>query len=98
MGAYLSFDELGLDGGPCLALGGVAEQVHDNGSTGDSLVHLEEICAGDPAILLRLFPGCSVLSHTDDDVQAVVAEIETLSMALGAVADQGEGVVLEVFL
>lgn len=84
--------------GPGLALGGIAEKVHDDSASGDGLVNLEEVLAGNPAILLGILPRLAILSHADDDVQAVVAEVETLAVALGAVSDQGEGVVLEVIL
>jgi hypothetical protein len=40
----------------------------------------------------------SVLPDTDDDVDAVVTGVETLTVALRAVTDEGEGVVLEVLL
>ena len=96
--AYLALGQLGLDGGPGLGLGGVAEQVHDDGAAGDGLVDLEEVLAGDPAILLGVLPGLAVLPDADDDVQAVVAQVQALAVALGAVADEGEGVVLEVLL
>lgn len=90
--------QLGLDLGPGLGLGGVGEQVHDNGGLANGLVNVEQVLAGDPAIGLGLLPRGAVLSHTDDDVQAVVAEVETLAVTLRAVADEGEGVVLEVLL
>lgn len=83
---------------PGLALGGVTEEVHDDGSLANGLVHLEEVLAGHPAVLLSLLPGLSVLAHTDDDVEAVVTEVKTLTVTLGSVADQGESVVLEVVL
>ena len=84
--------------GPGLALRGVREQVHDNGTALDGLVDVEEVLAGDPAILLSLLPRSAVLADTDDHVEAVVAEVETLAVALGAVADQSKGVILEEFL
>lgn len=84
--------------GPGLGLGSIGQQVHDDGSLADGLVDLEQVLAGDPAILDGVLPGLAVLSHTDDDVQAVVTEVKALAVALGAVADQGEGVVLEVVL
>lgn len=90
--------ELGLDLGPGLGLGGVGEQVHDNGRLANGLVNVEQVLAGDPAILLGVLPRGTALSYTDDDVEAVVAEVETLAVALGAVADEGKGVVLEVLL
>lgn len=98
MAEYLSLDQLGLDSGPGLALGSVGKQIHDDSAFSDSLINIEQVLAGDPAILFSLLPRSTVLPDTDDDVEAVVAEVEALAMALGAVTDQGEGVVLEVFL
>ena len=83
---------------PGLALGGVAEQVHDDGAALDGLVHLKQVLAGDPAVLDGVLPRLAVLAHTDNDVEAVVAQVEALAVALGAVADQRERVVLEVLL
>ena len=97
MESYLAL-KLGLDLGPGLGLGGVGEEVHDNGGLANGLVNVEQVLAGNPAILLGVLPRGTVLSYTDDDVQAVVAEVETLAVALGAVADEGESVVLEVLL
>jgi hypothetical protein len=51
-----------------------------------------------PAILLSLLPGLTTLTDTDNNVDAVVAGVETLSVTLRAVTDEGEGVVLEVLL
>ena len=45
-----------------------------------------------------LLPALAVFSDTNDDVETVVAEVEALAVTLGAVADEGEGVVLEVLL
>jgi hypothetical protein len=84
---YLALGELRLDGRPSLALSGVTEQVHDDGASGDGFVHFEEVGAGDPTVLLGFFPGCAILAHADYDVEAVVAEVEALTVALGAVAD-----------
>ena len=96
--AYLALGELGLDSGPGLGLGSIGEQVHDNSRLANRLIDIEEVLAGNPAILLSLLPRGTVLPHTDNDVQAVVAEVETLAVTLGAVADEGKGVVLEVLL
>jgi hypothetical protein len=54
--AYLALGDLGLDGGPGLALGGITEQVHDDGTSGDGLIDLEEGLAWHPAILLGVLP------------------------------------------
>lgn len=95
---YLSLGELRLDGRPCLGLSSIGEEVHDDGTLRDGLVDFEQVGAGNPAILLCLFPRGAILAHANDDIQTVVAEVETLTMTLGAVADEGEGVVLEIFL
>jgi hypothetical protein len=95
---YFTLGELWLDGGPGLALGGIAEEVHDDGAAADGLVDLEEVLAGDPAVLNGVLPGLAILAHTNDDVQAVVAKVEALAVTLRAVADEGKGVVLEVVL
>lgn len=87
-----------LDGWPSLTLGSITEQVHDDGASRDRLIDLEQILSWNPAILFRFFPRGAVLADANDDIQAIVSEIETLTVALGAVADQGEGVVLEVVL
>ena len=97
MKSYLAL-ELGLDGWPCLGLGSIGEEVHDNGGLANGLVNVEQVLAGDPAILHGVLPRGAVLSYTDDDVQAVVTEVETLAVTLRAVADEGKGVVLEVLL
>lgn len=86
------------DGGPCLGLGSVGEKVHDDGTTVNGLLDGEESLAGNPAILDSLLPALAVLADTDNDVETVVAGVETLTVALGAVADESEGVVLEVVL
>ena len=96
--AYLALDELGLDGGPSLRLSGVTEEVHDNGTLGDGLVDLEQVLARNPAILDGVVPGLAALSDTNDDVEAVVTEVKTLAVTLGAIADKGQSVVLEVVL
>lgn len=51
-----------------------------------------------PAILLSLLPGLTTLTNTDNNVEAVVAGVQALAVTLGAVTDEGEGVVLEVLL
>ena len=95
---HLALGEHGLEVGPGLLLGGVTEEVHDNGSPLHSLVDLEEVDTGLPAVLDGLLPGSAIFPDTDNDVQAVVTEVEALAVTLGAVADEGHGVVLEVLL
>jgi len=96
--AYLALGDLGLDVGPSLGLSSVGEEVHDDGRLANSLVNFEEVFASNPAIGLGLLPGLSTFPYTDNDVETIVAEVEALAVALGAVANQGKSVVLEVFL
>lgn len=95
---YLSLGDQRLDGGPRLALGSIAEQVHDDSAALDGICELEQVLAGHPAILDGLLPRSTVLSHADDHVEAIVAQVETLAVALGAVANEGEGIIFEIFL
>lgn len=87
MSVYLALGELRLDLWPCLALSGIAEQVHDYRAFGDCLVNLEQIRAWDPAILLSLFPRATVFPHADDYIEAIVSQVETLAVSLGAVTN-----------
>ena len=98
MKAYLALGELGLDVSPGLGLSGIAEKVHDDGTARDGLVDLEEVLAGNPAILDGVLPGLSILADTNDDIETVVTEVEALAVTLRTVADEGEGIVLEVVL
>ena len=47
---------------------------------------------------MGILPRLAVLSDTDDDVQTVVTEVKALAVTLRTVANEGEGVVLEVLL
>lgn len=96
MRPYLALGQLRLDGGPRLGLGGVAEQVHDDGAARDGLVHFEQVLAGHPAVVLGILPRLAVLPDAHDDVESIVAEVEALAVALGPVANEGERVLLEV--
>lgn len=83
---------------PCLALSRVGEQVHDNGTPGNGLVHLEQVGSWYPAILNSLLPRLTIFPYTNDNVQAVVAEVKTLTVTLRSVPNEGKSVVLEVVL
>lgn len=96
--AYLALGQLWLDGRPGLALGSIAQQVHDDCALLNSFVDLEQVGPWDPAILLGFLPRGTVLSYTDNDVQAVIPEVKTLAVALGAITDEGEGVILKVLM
>ena len=80
--AHLPLGQLGLDGRPGLALCSIAKQVHDYGAPGNRVVDFEKVCAGDPAVLHGLFPRSPILANTDNHIQSVIAEVETLAMTL----------------
>lgn len=96
--AYLALGELRLDVRPGLRLGGIRQQIHDDCTLANGLVNVKQVLAWNPAILLGLLPAGTVFPDTDDDVEPVVAEVETLSVTLRAVANECESVVLEVVL
>ncbi len=79
---YLSLGDLRLDVRPGLGLGSIGEKVHDDGTTGDGLINLEEVLALNPSIRLGLLPGLSTLADTDNDVEALISGIETLTVSL----------------
>lgn len=95
---YLVLGQLGLDLRPRLTLSSIAEEVHNNGTSGDSLIDIKKICAWNPAVLLSLLPRGAILANADDDIETVVAKVETLTVTLRAVTDEGEGIVLEIVL
>ena len=84
--------------GPRRGLGGIRKQVHDDRPSLDRLLDREERFAGYPAVLHCLLPALAVFAHADDDVEAVVARVEALAVALRAVADEGERVIFEVVM
>jgi len=94
----LALGDEGSDLGPCLGLSSVGEEVHDDSTPVDGLLDGEEGLSGHPAVLNGLLPGLAILADTDNHVEALVAGVETLAVALGAVTDESEGVVLEVLL
>jgi len=94
----LALGDKRADLGPCLGLGSIGEEVHDDGTTVNGLLDAEESLSGDPTILDGLSPGLAVLADTDNDVEAVVAGVEALTMTLRTVADEGKSIVLEVVL
>ena len=84
--------------GPGLTLSGIGEKVHNNGTLLDSGVDVEQVLAGDPAVLDSLLPGSAILTNTNNDIETLVTQVETLAVTLGAITDQCQGVVLEVLL
>lgn len=79
---HLLLLELGLDHWPSLGLGGIRQEVHDDGTSGDGLVNLEKVLSWYPSILNGLLPRLTILSDTNDDVEAVITEVKTLTVTL----------------
>ncbi len=78
------------------ALGGVGHEHLDDGAAPDGFVDFEQGLAGFPAVLDGAVPvALEGAGLADDDVEAVVAQVERLRRALDAVADDGDGFVLE---
>ena len=51
-----------------------------------------------PTILHSLLPALAILANTHDDIKTIVTGVQTLSMTLRAVPDQGKGIIFEVVL
>lgn len=93
----LALCQIRLDLVPKLGLCRIRQQVHDNRALLTGLVDLKEGLVRDPSLRDGLIPG-GAFTASDDDVELVVAKVEGLTSALGPVAEDGEGVVLEGFL
>lgn len=96
--ANLALGDLWLECRPGLALRGITEQVHDDGTLGNGFVNLEEVLTRHPAILLCVDPRLAILSHTNNNIQALISHVEGLRVTLRSIANNGHGVVLEVIL
>ena len=95
---YLPLGQLWLYCRPGLTLGSITQKVHHYRALGYSLIDLEEVGSGNPSIILSLFPRCAIFSDANDDIQSVITKIEPLAMALRAVTNECECVILEVIL
>ena len=94
----LALGDLGLERGPGLTLSSVGEQVHDDSTLLDGGVNIEQVLAGDPAILDGLLPRSTILPDTNNDIETLVTQVQTLAVTLRAITDQSKGVVLEELL
>lgn len=84
------------------------EKIHDNCSLFNGFFDFKEILAWHPTIFLRLFPRCSILANTNNDIQTIIPCIQTLSMSTSAISctsiplrsisDKRKCIVLEIFL
>ena len=89
--------EVFFDGGPYGDLARVGQQVLDDRCALGGLFDAEERLARLPAVGDGLLPALAALALADDDVQAVVPEVERLPRTLHAVADDGDGFVFQDF-
>jgi len=64
----------------------------------NGLLDGEQGLAGDPAVLHCLPPALTVFADADNDIEAVVAGVQPLTVALGSIANEGEGVIFEIVL
>ena len=88
--------EVLLHHGPDGALGGVRHQHLDDGAAAHGLINLEQGLARHPAVLDRAVPvALESAGLADDDLEAVVAQVERLGRPLHAVADDGDRLALE---
>ena len=92
----LTLGQQWLDSRPCFGLSSIGQQVHDVVTLLDGIFDGEQVLAWDPTVFDGSLPRGTVLTDTDDDVQTVVSQVQTLAVTLGTVTDQGESVVLEV--
>ena len=91
----LARGEVFFDDGPYGDLPGVGQQVLDDRGALGGLLDVEERFARHPAVGDGLVPALGAFALADDDVEAVVAEVQRLAGALHAVADDGDGLVFE---
>ena len=88
--------EIGFDGRPDDALGGVGDEEFDDGAALDGFGHREEGLAGHPAVGDGAVPVAFELWRlADDDLEAVVLHVQRLRRALDAVADDSNGFFFE---
>ena len=83
-----------LHRGPDGNLGRIGNQVLDDGTLLAGLLNLEEVHARHPAVGHGLVKGLA-LALANDDVETVVFQVQGLSGALYAIADDGDNFVLE---
>lgn len=58
----------------------------------------EKMGSAYPTVLDGLVPALAVLTDADNNVEAVVASVKALAVALRAVADERESVIFEIVL
>ena len=88
--------EIFLHDRPDGALGGVRNEHLDDGALLHRFLDVEQRLAGFPAVGDGAVPvALERFGLADDDLEAVVAQVQSLRRALHAVADDGDGLVFE---
>ena len=85
-----------LQGGPYAHYGRIGEQAHNDACLVGSLLDGEQGFTGNPTVGNSLLIGLT-LTLANDNVETVVAEVASLTRALNAIADNGDGLVLQDF-
>lgn len=57
------------------------KQVHNDCSFLDCFLDFKKILARNPSVLFSLFPGSSIFTDPNDDVQPVITSIQSLTMS-----------------
>jgi hypothetical protein len=79
---------------PDSLLESIRKQVHDNGSLLGGFQDGEQVLSGNPSFLNSLLVGLT-LTLTNDNVDTVITEVESLSTTLRTITKDGNGVILE---
>lgn len=79
---------------PDLLLVGIRKQVHDNSTLLDGVQHREQVLARNPAFLNSLLES-TTLTLTNNDIDAIVAQVQGLTTTLRSVTKHSNRVVLE---
>ena len=91
-----AFGEMRLYHGPLAHNGGIGEQAHYDCAAFAGFFNREKSLARHPSVVDGFFE-CLALTLAHDNVEAVVAQVQALSGALHAVADNGDSLVFEHF-
>src|SRR6202011_977292 len=78
--------------------GNYGEEIHDNCPLFNGFFNVKEILSWNPSIFLGLFPGRSILTNPNNDIQSIIPGIQSLSMTLRSVSNKRKRIILEIFL
>ena len=81
---------------PLLLLAGVGEQVLHDGAAAAASSMGKSVWPGTQPSCDGQVPGARLLALADDDLDAVVLHVERLALALDAVADDGDRLLVQI--